>query len=81
MWIQIRVYYITPSSTLGELAFINGAWAGGVDLKIKVLPDSALLYASKPGNVLIVGYTNTAGNLSEAFYDRGGSGVWQTYDL
>jgi hypothetical protein len=78
---QIRVYYVTARGTLGEVAY-NSGWNGGSDLNFAVADDSSLLYAIKAGNVLVVGYTNVNGNLSEAYIDLSITPlVWQTYEL
>ncbi|KAF1995871.1 hypothetical protein P154DRAFT_538424 [Amniculicola lignicola CBS 123094] len=77
---EIRVYYITPKNTLGELAYFKGKWNNGADLGFPVLADSQALYALRVGFVIIVGYTNGQGDLAEAYYDTA-SPVWRTYTL
>jgi hypothetical protein len=77
--VQIRVYYVTPQNTLGEVSF-TGFWDSGNDTKIPVAPESELLFALKLGQVLVVGYTDLRGQLSEAYYDIGIIGAkWETY--
>lgn len=65
---------------MGEVAFTGGRWAGGNNLGFAIEADSNLMYGLKVGNILIVGYTNGEGNLSEAFWDMANPG-WKTYTL
>ncbi|KAF1978207.1 hypothetical protein BU23DRAFT_564462 [Bimuria novae-zelandiae CBS 107.79] len=76
---QVRVYFITPSNTLSEVAYIPGkGWNSGGNIGFPVLAGSETLYATFLNNVLIVGYTNDGGSLSEAYYDLNNPG-WKTY--
>ena len=77
---QLRVYYITPKNTLGEVAWEGGKWNQGRDIGFPVLADSQVLYALRVGYVIIVGYTNPEGNLAEAYYSTADP-VWKTYTL
>ncbi|KAF2678008.1 hypothetical protein K458DRAFT_423425 [Lentithecium fluviatile CBS 122367] len=78
---EIRVYFITPSNTLGEVAYIAGTgWNGGGNIGFPVQAGAEALYAKKVDNYLLVGYTNAAGNLAEAYYDLNNPG-WKTYNF
>ncbi|KAF2281064.1 uncharacterized protein EI97DRAFT_438467 [Westerdykella ornata] len=82
---QIRVYYITPTNTIGEVGYdgATGNWSNG-DLQIPVLPFSNLLYATKVRNMLVVGYTSDhkGGLLNEAYVEVDVAGAtWKTYEL
>ncbi|KAF1952165.1 hypothetical protein CC80DRAFT_508219 [Byssothecium circinans] len=78
---EIRVYFITPSNTLGEVAYIAGTgWNGGGNIGFPVQAGSAALYAKKVDSFLLVGYVNDAGNFAEAYYDLNNPG-WKTYNL
>jgi len=65
---------------LGEVAYTSKGWNGGGNLGFPIAADSNSMYGLKAGSVLIVGYTNAEGNLSEAYWDLNNPG-WKTYTL
>jgi hypothetical protein len=78
---QIRVYFITTSNTLGEVAYSGGRWNSGGGLGFPVQADSNVLYALKAGDILVVGYVSGEGSLSEAYYNISSSSGWKGYVL
>jgi len=66
---------------LGEVAYSGGRWNSGGGLGFPVQADSNVLYALKAGDILVVGYVNGEGGLSEAYYNISSSSGWKGYVL